>query len=290
MADSEYQKHTAAGTSRVWFMSNLSRGFGLELVRQLLARGDKVVATAPDIKRVLDAFPEGEANLLALSVDLHEAAQVQYAVDMALKQFGQVDILINTVTTGVVGAVEEFDDAEVLQALDANLLGLMRMTRAMLPHMRRQRSGQIVNMSTLTGIAEGAGWGIYSATRAAIEGMSEALSLEVEPLGIGVTLLEPVPFRSDFPGDSLIVAGRAIEDYYDTAGRTRRRQGMPLGNPAWYPRAGVNSVIEALTADKPPHRLVLGHKGYYRALKRLDALRDEHMAWHDVSLAMDHTL
>lgn len=275
---------------RVWFISNLTRGFGLELVRQILARGDQVVATAPNIDKVMEAFPDGDASLLALSLDIADAGQVQYAVDQAVAHFGRIDLLINNASMGVLGAIEEVSDAEVLRAVEGNLLGVMRMTRAVLPQMRRQRSGQIVNMSTFATTGEGPGWGVYAATKSAIDGLSEVLAEEVGPLGIGVTLLEPVPFRSDFMIDSLIVGQRVIDDYYDTSGRTRRRQGVPLGNPAWYPLAGVSSVIEALTAEKPPLRLVLGHKGYYKALKKLESLRQEHMAWHDVSLAMDHIL
>jgi NAD(P)-dependent dehydrogenase (short-subunit alcohol dehydrogenase family) len=280
----------AAPNSRVWFISNLTRGFGIELVRQVLARGDKVVATAADIDQVIEAFPEGDAGLLALSLDLADPEQVQYAVAQAVGHFGRIDLLINNASMGVLGAIEEISDMEILQAVEGNLLGVIRMTRAVLPQMRLQRSGQIVNMSTFATAGEGPGWGVYAATKSAIDGLSEVLAEEVGPLGIGVTLLEPVPFRSDFMIDSLIVGKQVIDDYYDTSGRTRRRQGVPLGNPAYYPLAGVSSVIEALTAEKPPLHLVLGHKGYYRALKKLESLRQEHMAWHDVSLAMDHIL
>ncbi len=294
MADVEYDMLSETERKRVWFISNLSRGFGLELVQQLLMRGDQVVVTAPNIDKMLDVFPVGEQGLLALSVDPHDTDHVTYAVKTAIAHFGRVDILVNNATAGILGAVEEVSDAEILKVMDSNLLASLRMTRAVLPHMRRQRTGRIVNMSTLAGVGEGAGWGAYSATKAAIEALSEALAIEVEPLGIGVTLLDPVPFRTDFPGESLIIAGKTIDDYYDTAGRTRRRHGVPLGAPLgqahYYPSAGVASVITALTSKHPPQRLVLGHKGYYRALKRLEDLREEYMAWHDVSLAMDHIL
>jgi len=275
---------------RIWFISNLTPGFGLELVRQVLARGDKVIAAAANIDQVLSTFPEGDANLLALSLDLADAEQVQFAITQAVSHFGRIDLLINNASTGILGAIEEVSDDEILQVVEGNLLGVMRMTRAVLPQMRRQRSGQIVNMSTFATAGEGPGWGVYAATKSAIDGLSEVLAEEVGPLGIGVTVLEPVPFRSDFMVDSLIVSKQVIDDYYDTSGRTRRRQGIPLGNPAYYPLAGVTSVIDALTAEKPPQRLVLGHKSYYKALKKLESLRQEHMAWHDVSLAMDHIL
>jgi NAD(P)-dependent dehydrogenase (short-subunit alcohol dehydrogenase family) len=272
---------------RVWFITGTSHGFGRELVRAVLDRGDKVVATSRDPSQVASAFGSTPDRLLAIPLDLRDEGQITAKIAEAVRHFGRIDVLVNNAGHGLLGAVEEATDEEVRNVFETNVFGLLRVTRAILPYLRKQRGGHIVNLSSIGGLAAWPGWGIYSATKFAVEGLSEALAMEVEPLGIHVTIVEPGPFRTGFLGTELPVARRIISDYDETAGRTRNWRNENDGAQQGDPVRGAQAIVDTITSANPPRHLLLGADAYDRAMKKLDLLRDEFEAWHDVAFSTD---
>src|ERR1700722_2828354 len=181
----------------VWFITGASRGFGFEMAKLALERGDQVVATARNPQAVVDALGQGEA-MLALPLDVTDPDAPQRAVTAAVESFGRIDVLVNNAGRGLVGAVEEVSDEEVRAVYETNVFGALAVLRAVLPVMRRQRSGHVLNISSVAGFSASAGWGVYGSTKFAIEAISEAAGAEVAPLGIKVTVIEPGVFRTDF--------------------------------------------------------------------------------------------
>jgi NAD(P)-dependent dehydrogenase (short-subunit alcohol dehydrogenase family) len=271
----------------VWLITGTSQGFGRELVHAALQRGDSVVATSRNPDKVVAAFKDAADQLLALPMDLNDASQISGVVEKAIARFGRIDVLVNNAGYGIVGAVEEASDAEVARVHELNVFGLLRVTRAVLPHFRERRSGYIVNLSSIGGLVGLPGFGIYNATKFAVEGLSEALATEVAPLGIKVIIVEPGPFRTDFLGGSLAESEKTLPDYAETAGKTRagasQRNGQQPGDPA----RAAEAIVQAVTSEHPPLHLLLGRFAYERATAKLDALRQEFEAWREVTLGAD---
>jgi len=272
---------------RVWFITGTSQGFGRELVRAALQRGDSVAATSRQPQAVAAAFPAEKERLLAASMDLRDPKQISSVVEQAVGHFGRIDILVNNAGYGVTGAVEEATEKEIANVYDTNVFGLLRVTRAVLPHMRKQRSGHIVNLSSIGGLTGMPGWGIYNSTKFAVEGLSEALAAELAPLGIGVTIVEPGPFRTDFLGGSLVKTANVLPDYATTAGKTRasadERNRKQQGDPA----AAADAIVQAVTSPEPPLHLILGKFAYDRMDQKLNDFRREMEHWRDLTLGTD---
>jgi NAD(P)-dependent dehydrogenase (short-subunit alcohol dehydrogenase family) len=272
---------------RVWFITGTSQGFGRELVRAALQRGDSVAATSRQPQAVAAAFPAEKERLLTASMDLRDPKQISSVVEQAVGRFGRIDILVNNAGYGVTGAVEEATEKEIANVYDTNVFGLLRVTRAVLPHMRKQRSGHIVNLSSIGGLTGMPGWGIYNSTKFAVEGLSEALAAELAPLGIGVTIVEPGPFRTDFLGGSLVKAANVLPDYATTAGKTRtsadERNRKQQGDPA----AAADAIVQAVTSPEPPLHLILGKFAYDRMDQKLNDFRREMEHWRDLTLGTD---
>jgi len=271
----------------VWFITGTSQGFGHELVRAALERGDSVLATSRNPDKVTAAFPDASGRLLAVPMDLHYPGQISNAVQSALIQFGRIDVLVNNAGHGFVGAVEEASQDEIDKVYETNVFGLLRVTRAVLPHFRERRAGHVVNLSSISGLVGLPGFGIYNSTKFAVEGLSEALAHEVVPLGIRVTIVEPGPFRTDFLGGSLAVANRVLEDYDQTSGRIRAGVTARNGNQPGDPVRAAQAIVKAVTSDNPPLHLLLGRFAYEQATAKLDNLRKEFETWRDVTLATD---
>jgi NAD(P)-dependent dehydrogenase (short-subunit alcohol dehydrogenase family) len=196
-------------TQQVWFITGASKGFGLEISKAVLAAGDKVVATARNPQVVKKALGKND-RLSVLALDVIDEAQTASAVDAALKEFGQIDVLVNNAGRGLVGAIEETSTDEVRSIFAVNVEGILNVSRAVLPSMRARRSGRILNLSSVGGFVSWPGWGIYCSTKFAVEGISEAMHAELKPLGISVTLIEPGPFRTDFLDASSLVRTKSI--------------------------------------------------------------------------------
>jgi NAD(P)-dependent dehydrogenase (short-subunit alcohol dehydrogenase family) len=270
----------------VWFVTGASRGFGAHIVREALARGHQAVATARRPEDVKKAFPEGE--VLAVALDVTDEAQAREAVDSAVQRFGRIDVVVNNAGRGLVGAVEEASDEAARAVFDTNVFGMLNVQRAVLPVLRRQRSGHVISISSVGGFAGSAGWGVYGGTKFAVEGISEALSAELKPLGIKVTIVEPGFFRTDFlDGSSLKSAEHSIADYAGTAGATRQsavdRNHAQPGDPA----KAAATIVDLTEAADPPLRIQLGTDAVDRVEAKLDFVRSELDRWREVSLSTD---
>ena len=243
---------------KTWFITGASRGFGLRIAKLALEQGDNVVATARRAEAVIEALGNRE-RLLALPLDVTDEAQAQAAAAAAVEAFGSIDVLLNNAGFGLLGAVEEASAADVEAVYRTNVFGLLNVTRAVLPTMRAQRSGRILNISSIGGYRGAAGFGVYSSTKFAVEGLSEALHAELAPLGVHVTVVEPGYFRTDFlDATSLTVSGGEIADYAETAGRVRRvAADLNHGQPG-DPDRLAQVLVDFADAANPPVRLPLG--------------------------------
>jgi NAD(P)-dependent dehydrogenase (short-subunit alcohol dehydrogenase family) len=272
----------------VWFVTGTSQGFGQEIVRVALSRGDNVIATSRNPKKVAATFESAGDRLLAIYLDFSNDQQVKETVAGAAERFGRIDVLVNNAGHGLLGAVEEAQDSEINGVFETNVFGLLRVTRAVLPFLRKQRRGHVVNLSSIGGLVGLPGWGIYNATKFAVEGISEALAAELAPLGIGVTVVEPGPFRTDFLGGSLATVARTISDYDQTAGKTRTYRDDNNGAQAGDPIRAAEVIVDAVAENKAPLHLLLGALAYERASKKLEALRNDFATWRDITLSTDY--
>ena len=273
----------------VWFITGASRGFGLEIAREALSRGHKVVATARRSDGIGDLLPEAGDRLLALDLDVTDEVQANRVVDAAVERFGRIDVVVNNAGRGLLGAVEEASDQAVRAAFDVNVFGALNIQRAVLPHLRQQRSGHIVNISSVAGVVGIPGWGLYNATKFAMEGFSEAMSQELAPLGVKVTLIEPGYFRTDFlDASSLSTETTIIDDYAATAGATRTHaEGVNHAQPG-DPVKGAKAIVDVTENAEPPLRLVLGSDAYGFTQAKLDTQITELHTWRKVSESTDH--
>jgi NAD(P)-dependent dehydrogenase (short-subunit alcohol dehydrogenase family) len=242
----------------VWLVTGCSTGFGRELARILIGRGYRVVATARDPGAVADLVALNPKNALALRLDVSKPADAEGAADAAIGRFGRIDVLVNNAGYGYLAAIEEGEDDEIRAVFETNVFGLAAVTRAVLPGMRAQKSGAIVNISSQGGFIGFPGSGYYAATKFAVEGLSESLSKEVAPFGIRVLIVEPGPFRTDWAGRSLKTPKRAIEAYEETAVGRRRQIHSYSGQQPGDPVRGAEAIIATVESPNPPLRLPLG--------------------------------
>ncbi|MGO1054628.1 oxidoreductase [Crossiella sp. CA198] len=242
-----------------WFITGASRGFGLEIARQALERGDSVIATARDTTAVASALPGFGERLLPVPLDVTDEDAARHAVAAGLARFGRIDVLVNNAGRGLLGTVEEVSDAEVRSVFDTNVFGLLAVTRALLPVFRAQRAGKILNLSSVGGVVSWAGWGAYCATKFAVEGISEALRLELAPLGVQVTSVQPGPFRTDFlDSSSLVRSAAVIEDYAASGGVMRNWADDTNHAQEGDPVKAVQVILAVTDREVLPARLPLG--------------------------------
>jgi len=272
----------------VWFITGCSTGFGRELATLLLGRGYRVAATARDKAKVEDIVAGHDKNGLALALDVDKQDQIGAAVQAAVARFGRVDVLVNNAGYGYLAAIEEGDDADVRAMFETNFFGLAAMTRAVLPIMRAQKSGAIVNISSVGGFIGFPGSGYYAATKFAVEGLSEALSAEGAPLGIKVVIVEPGPFRTDWAGRSLKTPKKLIDDYADTAHARRRQIQGRSGSQPGDPVRASEAIIAAVESPHPPLRLPLGSFAYDAMGAELEAMRKDHDSVEAVARGADY--
>ena len=278
-------KKSATSEEPVWFITGCSTGFGRELAKHVLERGYRTVVTARKPYEVKDLAAKGEA--LVLKLDVTDQGQINAAIKAAEDKFGRIDVLVNNAGIGYFAAVEESEEKEVRRMFEINVFGLSRMICATLPGMRRRRQGFIVNFSSVGGLRSFPSVGYYSATKFAVEGLSEALWQEVEPLGIKVMLVEPSGFRTDWAGRSANESKRQIDDYAATAGAWRKQVRAISGKQPGDPVRAAYAIVKAVESPKPPHHLLLGNGAYEGATAKLEALRKDFSAWEMVSRGAD---
>ncbi|MGI4776638.1 MAG: oxidoreductase [Janthinobacterium lividum] len=271
----------------VWLITGCSTGFGRELAKLVLARGWRAVVTARNPDQVADIAEGHEDRALVRALDVTDVEQVKRVVSDALERFGRIDALVNNAGYGYLAAIEEGDDAEVRAMFETNVFGLIEATKAVLPAMRAQGSGLIVNVSSIGGLTSFAATGYYHGTKYAVEGISESLALEVKPLGIDVLIVEPGPFRTNWAGPSIKQSATKIDAYDATAGERRRQTAARSGNQAGDPVRAAQAIIDAALSDSPPLRLVLGKAALDLAHKKLDFMRDDFNTWEATSLGAD---
>ncbi len=272
----------------VWFITGCSTGFGRELARLVLDRGWRAVVTARNPDQVADLVHGNEDRAIALKLDVTDVSQVADAAKAAQDRFGRVDVLVNNAGYGYLAAVEEGEDGEVRAMFEANFFGLVAMTNAVLPAMRARRSGCIVNISSIGGIASFPATGYYHATKYAVEGLSESLSQEVGPLGIKVVIVEPGPFRTNWAGPSIKQSATRIPDYDATAGARRAQTEARSGKQPGDPVRAAEAIITAVQSPEPPLHLVLGKPALEIARRKLVALQTDFDAWEAVTLGSDY--
>ena len=268
-------------TPRVWFITGTSSGLGRALAQAALDRGDRVAATARSTDHIADLEREYAGRAVALCLDVAHSDQAQEAIDATVSAFGRIDVLVNNAGYGVLGAVEELTDDQLRRQFETNLFGALNVTRAALPQLRRQRSGHIVQLSSLSATVANPGEGAYVGSKAALEGVSESLAQELAPLGIRVTIVQPGPFRTDFAGRSLEKA-EPIDDYAATVGAARELLRQLDGNQPNDPARGAAAIIEAIDADEPPVHLALGADATEAIRAKLTERREELDAWAPV--------
>jgi NAD(P)-dependent dehydrogenase (short-subunit alcohol dehydrogenase family) len=245
--------------SRVWFITGASRGLGRALTEEVLDSGERVLATARHTDKIRDLPRRHPGQAAATALDVTDPAQMRDAVGRALAEFGRIDVLVNNAGYGLLGALEELSDEELRSQFETNLFGLVNVTRAVLPHFRVQRSGHIVQISSLSGVVPNPGESAYAATKFALEGMSESLAQEVAHLGIRVTIVEPGPVRTEFAGRSLKRAD-PIDDYADSVGQVRELLTQLDGSQPNDPARVAQAIIEATHQEQPPLHLPLGEQ------------------------------
>jgi len=273
---------------KVWFVTGASRGFGTLIVRAALQRGDRVIATARNPQQVIDAFGD-QPKLLAVKLDVTREEDAVEAVRQGVARFGRIDVLVNNAGFGVLGAVEETSVAEAKANFDTNVFGLLAVSRAVLPQMRSQRSGHVINISSLGGYSAYYGWGVYGASKFAVEGLTEAMSQELAPLGIHATVVEPGFFRTDFLNDNSLVSTDAIiADYAETVGQMRVfAKGANHAQPG-DPAKLATAMLQLVDSARPPLRLPLGSDAVARIEAKHQAVEAELAAWRELAMSTDH--
>jgi NAD(P)-dependent dehydrogenase (short-subunit alcohol dehydrogenase family) len=271
---------------RTWLITGCSTGLGKSLAELLIARGERVVATARNVDSLTDLV-SGHDNAHALKLDVTSADDIRNVLAYVDRELGGVDVLVNNAGYGYVAALEEGEESAYRELFETNLFGLIAMTRAVLPGMRAKAYGHIVNISSVGGMVGNPGSAYYAGTKFAVVGISEALSKEVQALGIKVTMVAPGPFRTDWAGRSLKTAPTRIDAYKETVHRRIDQIGKMTGTQAGDPVRAGEAIVAAVDSEHPPLHLILGAQGLDMVRANLTALTTEIAQWESVTLGAD---
>ena len=273
--------------SKVWFITGCSTGFGRELASLALQQGNRVVVTArktSDIQDIVAPYPQ---TAISVKLDVTDKADIKASVEKALETFGRIDVLVNNAGIGYFGAVEESEEDEVRRMFEINVFGLANMTKEVLPIMRKQRSGHIVNIASIGGLVSFPAVGFYNATKYAVDGLSESLAKETAHLGIKVTVIAPSGFRTDWAGRSANNSKIEIEDYAPTAGKNKNDIRGYSGNQPGDPVRAAKAIMKAVDSTNPPLRLLLGAAALKGARNKLVQLQKDFDAWEETTIGAD---
>lgn len=268
--------------NKVWFITGSSTGFGRELAEQALARGYSVAATARDTDTIADLVEKYPDAARAFRLDVTDSTEIETAVANAVKEFGTIDILVNNAGYGLGGGIEEPSLEQIRRQYETNVFGVINTMRAVLPLMRSQKSGHILNISSVVGFRSLPSAGYYSSTKFALEALSESLAQEIAHLGIKVTIVEPGGFRTDFAGRSFVQPSKRIDDYVtsERIDNISDWHGLQPGDP----EKGVRAIIDMVETKEPPLRLPLGEDAVTAMEEKLDAVRKNIDEWRDVAV------
>lgn len=272
--------------AKVWFITGSSRGLGRSLAEAVLANGDQVAATARNTKQLDDLIGKYPDQIRAIELDVTNYLQINEAVKETISHFGRIDVLVNNAGFGIIGAAEAYSDEQVRNQLETNLYAPIALSRAVLPYMRKQRSGHILQISSAGGRSGNPGLAMYSAAKFGLGGFSEALAKEVAPLGIRVTSIEPGGFRTDWGAASMTYA-ESVEGYETTVDWMTeffQKNYVAMGDP----EKAAKVMIDVVGNVEPPVHLVLGSEAV-GIVKQTDASRQaEFEKWIPVSISTDH--
>jgi NAD(P)-dependent dehydrogenase (short-subunit alcohol dehydrogenase family) len=274
--------------SKVWFITGCSTGFGRNLAMEALEQGNQVAVTSRNTDDVKDIVAQFADNAIALKLDVTNAQEISAAVKQAHERFGRIDVLVNNAGIGYFGAIEESEEAEYRRMFEINFFGLASVTNAVLPIMRAQRSGHIVNISSIGGMVAFPGVGFYNATKFAVTGYSEALAKETATLGIKVTVIAPSGFRTDWAGRSANNTKTVIEDYAATAHINQNTIRGYSGNQPGDPVRAAKAIIKAVESEAPPVRLLLGAGALKGARNKIAEMQQDIDTWEETTVWADH--
>jgi NAD(P)-dependent dehydrogenase (short-subunit alcohol dehydrogenase family) len=261
--------------TKTWFITGASKGLGLALVKQLLAAGQKVAATSRNIAELIKAVGTTSSNFFPVEVDLTNEDSVGCAMHNTNKTFGRIDVVVNNAGYGIGGSIEELSDKETRDSFDVNVFGTINVIRMVLPYMRYQHSGHIINVSSIAGFAPGTGWSVYAGTKFAVEGLSTVLAEDVREFGIKVTVVAPGAFRTSFlTPESISIAKNKMEEYTAVRASMDRYLSMD-GQQAGDPEKAAATIIQVGQMENPPLHLLLGGDAYDRAMAQLEKLEKE---------------
>jgi NAD(P)-dependent dehydrogenase (short-subunit alcohol dehydrogenase family) len=274
---------------KVWLITGATKGFGFEITKAALNSGDRVIATVRNQPEVLAATLQHHFNLLAVQMDVTDEAQVQQAVRQGVAHFGRLDVVVNNAAYALVAALEEATDAEVRQQYATNVFGVLNVVRAVLPTMRQQRAGYLINISSIDAHGAFPGWSIYGSTKFALEGISRGLAVELAPFGIQVTTISPGLFRTDFLGpESRLVAGQPLAAYDATAVGAMRADAHHLhGNEPGDPKKLARIVVDLARIEQPPAHLLLGKDAVAFYQTNVADMVQEMEQWLPISTSTD---
>lgn len=273
--------------SKVWFITGCSTGFGRAVANEVLLQGNNVVVTARKTSDIEDIVAKYPNNAIAVALDVTNKEQIASSVQAALDKFGRIDVLLNNAGIGYFGAIEESEEAEVRKMFEINVFGLGNMTNAVLPTMRKQKSGHIINIASIGGLVGFPGIGYYNATKFAVDGLSESLSKEVAHLGIKVTIVCPSGFRTDWAGRSANDTKVVIDDYAASAHQNKDTIRGYSGNQAGDPLRAAKAIANIAEVENPPLRLLLGAAALKNARTKLDVLKNDFDTWAETSVGAD---
>lgn len=270
---------------RIWFITGVSSGLGNALIRAVVQSGDFAIGTFRKQEQV-DAFNQGHVGkAFAVKMDVTNSSEVGEGIEAIIKKFGKIDVVVNNAGFGFAGGIEETSIEEVRNVFEANFFGALRVTQAVLPTLRKQKSGHIIQISSHGGFKAMPGFGVYNASKFALEGMSEALAGEVSPLGIRLTIVEPGPFRTKFAADGFGLAERKIDDYQATVGVFRERIKGVDGKQEGDPHKAAQAIIQVVNAENPPLRLPLGKIALTTISSKLAHVQRDLDAWSEVAVS-----
>ncbi|MDS7593997.1 oxidoreductase [Agrobacterium tumefaciens] len=274
--------------SKVWFITGAARGIGKEVALAALAAGDKVVVTGRNVEQLTKVYNGCGDNVLALQLDVSDEEQAATAITETIAYFGRIDVLLNNAGFGQLGLFEEIGSAAIVSQFNTNVFGLFNVTRAVLPAMRKQRSGHILNISSIGGSVGFAGSTVYCATKYAVEGFSESLALEVADFGINVSIVAPGFVRTDFLDSSSVRYGdKTIDDYAEASANIRATYDSYSHKQAGDPKKLASAIVALANQDEPPVRLLTGSDAVAMAREKIGKVDQEIARWQDLSASTD---
>lgn len=275
--------------NRVWLITGCSTGFGRELVKIVANKGEIAIGTVRKREQVADLEAINPDLVKGVILDVQKLDTINETARIIEKEFGRLDVLVNNAGYGTLGPIEETSEDEIQRQFDVNVFGCVRMMKLALPFMRKQRSGNILNITSIAGLNGFPGVGIYNGSKFALEGIGEALAAETRHIGIKVTNIEPGPFRTDWAGRSATFNESSIEEYNETANKNTESIREVSGNQIGDPVRAAKAMYEVTTLDNPPVHLPLGGPAYKRVSIRLQEFKEEIDKFRDLGLPTDYT-